>query len=144
MARERSALVFNLVSGGKPPGVKSAVESSAAGRASEAVEPVMPDGFAGARAAKWEAVVAMLRERGTLSHEFGDLIRLYVIAFVEAAEARANVDANGPIVAQPRTGAPIHNPYRAVAREAEATVAKLAGELGLTPASRKRALRPHG
>ena len=43
---------------------------------------------------------------------------------------------HGVLVAAPRTGVPMHNPYLAVANKAAELVAKMASELGLTPAAR--------
>lgn len=101
----------------------------------------MPAEFIEARAAKWVEIVATLRAQDGIFAGCGDLIRLYCIAWTEAAEARAHVDLHGQMVPQHRTGAPIANPYRAIAVKAEATVAKLAGELGLTPTGRRKLRR---
>lgn len=38
-------------------------------------------------------------------------LTLYVDAFLDFQEAEANIRAHGVIVAHPRTGAPIENPY---------------------------------
>lgn len=46
-----------------------------------------------------------------------DAVRMYADAFRDYRAAQANVDANGSIVAHPRTGAPIENPFLKV-REA--------------------------
>ena len=50
---------------------------------------------------------------------------LYADAFVEYTAAQANVDANGAIVADPRTGSPIQNPYLVVRDKAFARLENL-------------------
>jgi len=104
-------------------------------------EPVMPDDFDAEHARKWDEVLALLRARGSPIGEYGDVVRLYVISFVEARRARAHVREHGAIVPAPRTGIPTHNPYRKVAQEAELAVARLADVLGMTPTSRGRVSR---
>ena len=101
-------------------------------------EPVPPAEWDDEHRAKWDEVTDLLRRQGTLGAEVGDVLRLYVEACVEATRARAHVREHGAIVPAPRTGVPMHSPYRAVARQAEAMILKLAAELGLTPSSRGR------
>jgi len=107
-------------------------------------EPKMPPEFDERDAAKWHEVVDLLREQGTLGRENGDVIRLYVIAYRESVEARKHLREHGPIVPAPRTGVPMHNPYRTVALSAEAVLVKLQAELGMTPASRSRVAKGPG
>ena len=106
-------------------------------------EPAMPAHFDAAHQARWVEVTGLMREMGTLGREVGDLVALYVEASVEAAVARRHVAEHGAIVPAPRTGVPMHNPHRAIARQAEASMLKLAAELGLTPSSRNR-ITPKG
>ena len=49
---------------------------------------------------------------------------IYCDAFLEYREASENISRNGVIVAHPRTGAPMTNPYVAIR---EAALKKLAG-----------------
>lgn len=49
----------------------------------------------------------------------------YADAFVEYTAAQANVEANGAIVADPRTGSPIQNPYLVVRDKAFARLENL-------------------
>ena len=109
--------------------------------ASGAGDPVMPDDFDAEHARKWDEVLALLRARGAPIGEYGDVVRIYVLSFVEAKRARAHVAEHGAIVPAPRTGIPTHNPYRKVAQEAELQVARLADVLGMTPTSRAKVSR---
>ncbi len=104
-------------------------------------DPVMPDDFDAEHARKWDEVLALLRARGAPIGEYGDVVRIYVLSFVEAKRARAHVAEHGAIVPAPRTGIPTHNPYRKVAQEAELQVARLADVLGMTPTSRAKVSR---
>lgn len=49
-------------------------------------------------------------------------IVIYADAFLSYREAMANIDRNGTIVAHPRTGAPIENPYLKVRDAASRTI----------------------
>ncbi len=53
-----------------------------------------------------------------------DAAVMYADAFIEYREASTNIDQHGAIVAHPRTGNPIENPYLAVRDRA---AKKLAG-----------------
>ena len=50
---------------------------------------------------------------------------LYADAYLEYKEAQKNIAANGSIVADPRTGAPIQNPYLPVRDKAFARLEQL-------------------
>lgn len=104
-------------------------------------DPAIPDDFDAEHVTKFGEVVNILREQGTLGRECGDVIRFYVVAFVEARRARAHVFEHGAVVSAPRTGVPMLSPFLSVARAAETTCAKLAAEMGLTPSSRSRVSR---
>lgn len=54
----------------------------------------------------------------------GDLV-MYATALLEWRAASANIASHGTIVAHPRTGAPIDNPYLRVRAAAMATMQKL-------------------
>jgi phage terminase small subunit len=57
----------------------------------------------------FEQAVALLRAEDPKGRE--DEIAMYARAFCQYREAEANIAKNGSIVAHPRTGAPIDNPY---------------------------------
>lgn len=54
-----------------------------------------------------------------------DMAVLYASAYCEFKEADANISEHGAVCANPRTGAPIPNPYLAVRDRAEAKLAKM-------------------
>lgn len=54
-----------------------------------------------------------------------DLATIYAHTFCEYVEAMENIQANGAVVANPRTGAPIDNPFLKVRDRAEDKLVKL-------------------
>lgn len=68
-----------------------------------------------------ERVRAILLESGTDP----DVATMYAHAWAEYREAQASISTNGAIVANPRTGAPIPNPYLKVRDAAEAKLLRL-------------------
>jgi len=74
-------------------------EVTAPRRNGKAAEPKRPSSRAEA--------IAALRAAGVSA----DVAELYADAWVEWREAVDNIAANGSIVAHPRSGAPIENPY---------------------------------
>lgn len=54
-----------------------------------------------------------------------DLATVYANAFAEYQEAMANIRSTGAVVANPRTGAPIDNPFLKVRDRAEEKLTKL-------------------
>ena len=108
-----------------PPADEQAGDEQAAGAAS-------PPEWEEAWTEKWDELVGELRSKNRLTTRSLDLVRLYVISWFEAHQARANLAQWGAIVSHPRTGLPIRNPHLKVARDAEATCVKLVRELGLS------------
>ena len=56
-----------------------------------------------------DEIVAMLRRDNPAAGS--DLIAMYADCFLDYKEAADNIAKNGNIVAHPRTGSPIENPY---------------------------------
>lgn len=54
-----------------------------------------------------------------------DVVEQYVDQWLTYQEAQANIEKNGAIVAHPRTGAPLENPYLRVREVALAQLRKL-------------------
>jgi phage terminase small subunit len=50
---------------------------------------------------------------------------LYADAFLEYREAQQNIEKNGSIVADPRTGAPVSNPYLTIRDKAFARLEQM-------------------
>lgn len=76
-----------------------------------------------------------------------DDLSIYADAFVSYQEASANIEKNGVIVAHPRTGAPMTNPYAKLRDDAAKTMQRtkhvrqadaLWQSLGTTPRKRAR------
>lgn len=73
-----------------------------------------------AEVSKGDAIAILKRDNPAAS--LGE-ITIYAEAFVEYQTAAANLAQYGTIVAHPRTGAPIENPYSAVKSRAVKTLA---------------------
>jgi phage terminase small subunit len=54
-----------------------------------------------------------------------DVAQLYADAFCEYHEAQENISRNGAVCANPRTGAPLENPYLKVRDKARAQLVRL-------------------
>lgn len=70
-----------------------------------------------------EALVAVLRRDNPQARI--DHIHMYADCFLSYQQAAANIAAQGAIVAHPRTGAPMENPYLKVQLAAMAGLRKL-------------------
>lgn len=70
-----------------------------------------------------EAALEILRRENPKAR--ADELAIYADAFLTYAEAAANIDKNGTIVAHPRTGAPIDNPYAKVRDAAGRTMQRV-------------------
>ena len=70
-----------------------------------------------------EEVLALLRQENRTAR--ADDLALYVDCFLDYAEAVRNIAKNGSIVAHPRTGMPMENPYLKVKAQAMAGLLKL-------------------
>lgn len=53
-----------------------------------------------------------------------DKIRMYADAYMDYVEAQTNISTNGAMVAHPKTGAPIENPYLKIRERMAAQLAK--------------------
>ena len=70
-----------------------------------------------------DETLALLRQENPKARQ-DDLI-LYADAFLAYQEAVGNIAKNGMVVAHPRTGAPIDNPYLRIREAAGKTLARL-------------------
>lgn len=75
-----------------------------------------------------EEVVELLLSNGNQR----DLSVLYASAYCEFQEAQRNIQENGSVCANPRTGAPIENPYLKVRDRAELKLTKLSRRVKTT------------
>ena len=77
---------------------------------------------------KTAEVVAILREQNPTKKDAE--LYIYATAFLEHAEAQANIDEHGTIVMHPRTGSPVDNPYTVVRDRAAKMLLSLALKTG--------------
>lgn len=93
---------------------------------------------------QWDVVAAHMRAAGTVGPENAATIEVYCRQYARWLLAEAHVSEHGPIVAAPRTGVPMQNPYLSVANAAAALLIKTAAELGLPPSMRARVTKANG
>lgn len=67
--------------------------------------------------------ISILRADNKTASE--DDLNIYADSFLAYAEASINIEANGVIVAHPRTGAPMENPYLRIRTAAQASMSKI-------------------
>jgi phage terminase small subunit len=70
-----------------------------------------------------DEVIAALRARGAAA----DRAAQYADVFMTYREAQRNIDQNGAVVAHPRTGAPLENPYLKIRDRALTQLRRLRG-----------------
>ena len=87
---------------------------------------------------RWREIVSAMRAMGTLGPENSSAIEIASTNYARWKLAEAHVAEHGPVVAAPRTGVPMQNPYLSIANSAAAIVIKLEAELGLPPSMRGR------
>lgn len=105
--------------------------------------PPPPASLPAGMAEEWTDVAADLTKRGLLTASMLGVLESYLIARWTMREAQAAVAEHGLLV-KGAHGAPKPNPATGVLNKAGEVVARLAAEMGLTPASRSRkALQPH-
>ncbi|MDT3686756.1 MAG: phage terminase small subunit P27 family [Pseudorhodoplanes sp.] len=85
----------------------------------------------------WDRVVADLRSRQLLHDSTLPLIASYVIAIWQIAECVKAIEKDGAFV-RTKTGEPKPHPAHGLMNKANEIVARLGGELGLSPAARSR------
>lgn len=89
-------------------------------------------------AADWSAIVADLTERKLLTDTMLGAVEMYVTAIGNVRKAQAAIEQHGVLVTGAE-GAMKPNPAQGLLWRSQAIVARLAAELGLTPASRSKA-----
>jgi P27 family predicted phage terminase small subunit len=92
----------------------------------------------------WEKVRFHMERAGTLGPENASALEILAINYARWRLAEAHVLAHGPVVAAPRTGVPMQNPYLSIANAAAEKVMKLEAELGLPPSMRARVSKAQG
>lgn len=100
--------------------------------------PEAPDHLSELAREEWDRIVAQMTAMGTLGRENRAVLAIYCQNWGLLVTAENMVAVEGAVTKAPKTGVAMHNPWLTVARRASEIVARLAAELGLTPASRQR------
>lgn len=100
--------------------------------------PTMPRGLAAEARAEWRRVVPEIERMGVLASVDRATIIRYVTAWAEWVELGALIAQTG-LVTRGSGGEIVRNPLGLLRQDTERTLATLAGQLALTPASRLRA-----
>ncbi len=99
--------------------------------------PPPPETLAKSMHPEWIEICADLIGRGLLATSALGLVETYVGALWLARECRKALAQDGPVV-RTKDGNPKPHPCAAMLRNANDSIARLGGELGLSPASRNR------
>ena len=89
-------------------------------------------------AAHWDEVLAALSVDHDLTASDRDLLALYCDYFARWKKARENLEAQGLMVKLSPDSEPRVNPFLEIANQCARELRTLAGDLGLSPASRRR------
>lgn len=105
-------------------------------------EPQMPEDVSEAAQWKWLETTELMRQMGTLSIAYSDLLRLYCETWETYTEARKKVRQLGAafVFIDPDTKKPTQkpNPWERVMRQAQQNLVRMQTELGLTPTAKSR------
>jgi phage terminase small subunit len=91
--------------------------------------------------ARWKMLIASMTAKQTLDRDNGVAIEMAAAAYADWKLAEAHVAQFGPIVASPKTGVPMHNPYKAIADAAMKRCQAIERDLGIPPVERGRATK---
>lgn len=89
---------------------------------------------------KWHDLIELLTGRGVDVSEHETQLETYALTYARMVMAERHVAEHGPIVAAPRTGVPMQNPWLSIANKCAATLMKLDKVLQ-PPAAGKKAKR---
>lgn len=103
--------------------------------------PKPPEGLPTEMHREWRAVVAILRDRGTLDPITLGLARSYVMASYTAREAERAIARDG-VFAVGSNGVGKPHPATGLLRSSRDMLARLGWQLGLTPAARAKLAQP--
>ncbi len=87
--------------------------------------------------AEWDRIMLELPRHVLITNLDGTLLALFCDATVQYWEAKQGLEKLGPVLMTPN-GHPMQSPYVGIAHHYSALMIKLANELGLSPASRRR------
>jgi P27 family predicted phage terminase small subunit len=84
----------------------------------------------------WRTIVRELRGTNKLALANAHAIKRLTLAMIIYDRALIQVAKHGPVIAAPKTGTPMHNPWFTVMIQAGKTVTTLESDLTITPRSR--------
>jgi len=107
--------------------------------------PALPSTLPRSMEGEWKVIATDLRDRRLLTHSMLGALETYMRALWTAREATKAIEEHGIVIlAKDRTAKT--NPANAMLLKSQEIIARLAGDLGLTPAARSRsgatALKP--
>lgn len=97
-----------------------------------------PQHLNAAAAEHWDEVLATLSIDHDLTPSDCDLLALYCDYFARWREARAEIESSGLLVKMKNEDNPRPNPFIAIADQCAREMRSLLGDLGMTPASRRK------
>lgn len=102
------------------------------------VAPAAPDHLPADMAGEWSEIAAELQARGLLTASVLGVVATYLVSLWTVRQAQGEIARRGVLVAG-AGGALKPNPANALLVKSQDTAARLAAELGLTPAARSKA-----
>lgn len=109
-------------------------------------EPPMPEDLPEAAQWKWMETIELMRQMGTLSVAYADLLRMYAETWAVYTEASKKVRQLGPALIEiDRENKKVSvktNPLERVMRQSRQDLVRMEIELGLTPSAKSRLIIP--
>ena len=99
--------------------------------------PACPEFLSEIAQAEWHRLAPQLHRIGVLTQVDGNTLAAYCSAFDLWQDALRKTNQHGTVIKSP-SGYPIQSPWVAIVNKQVELMNKLAGELGITPASRSR------
>lgn len=90
---------------------------------------------------RWHTLAQSLSRKGLLDADNDALVEMAAYAYADWRLAEAHVNRFGVMVKAPKTGVPMHNPYKAIADAAMKRCMAAERELGIPPVERGRAAK---
>ena len=103
--------------------------------------PKPPAHLSDAERVEWRRILRITAPMGVITEAEADILALYVASYAQWVECRREIEAKGILVVSEK-GAVMRNPVLKVADDAQRTMLRCMGELGLTPSARVRMVAP--
>jgi P27 family predicted phage terminase small subunit len=105
-------------------------------------EPQMPEGISEEAQFKWLETTELMKQMGTLSVAYSDLLLLYVETWDTYCRANKMLRKVGLVYVNTESKAAKASPYNLIARQCQQNLVRMQTELGLTPAAKSRLVVP--